>query len=95
MVMKKSSKKVEKDMPYALLSYVIGIVALVEAFISPLAGFVFAVVGLVFSGKDSSILALRGRKLSIIALGVSVLLLVFAIVFSFFDFSSILGTSVQ
>ena len=92
MVKSVSEKVKSKDIPFASISYVLGIVALVEAFVSPAAGLVLSIIGLVFSKKDNSNLSLLGKRLNMIALIVSVVFLILAIVLYFVDLSAVAGT---
>jgi len=93
-MVKSVSKKVEsKGIPYDLISYVLGIVALVEAFVSPVTGFVLSIIGLTFSRREASALSTKGKRLNTIALVVGALLLILTLVFYLFDFSSFAGTS--
>ena len=52
--------------PFGLISYIIGIVAIVESFISPIAGMVLAVVGIVLSNKEDSNLSKKGKTINIV-----------------------------
>jgi len=54
MVAKTSSKEVKSGIPFGLISYVLGIVAIVEAFFSPFAGIVLSIIGIAFSKKENS-----------------------------------------
>lgn len=83
MATKKVTKKevVEKkttSIDSGLISYILGIVAIVEAIVSPFAGLVLGIVGVAFSQKGSGVYAKRGKKMGIVAivLGIIVFVLV-------------------
>lgn len=72
---KKSAKKDKPKHDFSEISYVIGVVALVFSFISPLAGIVFGILGLTHSNKQKTNLSQRAKNLSIAAIVVSVVIL--------------------
>ncbi len=90
MVKRKISKKVSREIPFGLISYIVGIFALVEAFISPFAGIIFSIIGLVFSNKENSVISSRGKRLSIIALIISIIILILTVLIAY-NASSIFG----
>jgi uncharacterized membrane protein len=89
MVTKK--KSVDNKVSFALVSYILGIVAIVEAIISPLAGVVFAIIGLVFAKKENSSLARRANKLNIIALVIGIIFLVLIFVITYLQIPQLSG----
>ncbi|MCR4327382.1 MAG: hypothetical protein NUV46_02275 [Nanoarchaeota archaeon] len=97
MVVKKVSKmdlsrKKESDLPYGLISYILGIVAIVEAIFSPFIGIIFAIIGLTLSRKEISSLALKAKKLNTIALIVGIVVLIIYLIFLVvFDANQIMG----
>jgi len=90
MVTKKSSKGSFSGMNSGLIAYILGIVAIVEAFVSPVAGLVLSIIGLVFSNKENNQYSERGKKLNIIALIVSIVVLVLTVVLAY-NASSLVG----
>ncbi len=90
MVKRKSSKKAFEEIPFGLISYTIGIIALVEAFLSPFVGIILSIIGIVFSNKENSPISSRGKRLGTIALVVGLILLIVTI-FVAYNTSSIFG----
>ena len=72
----------KKD-PFGLISYIVGIVAIVESFISPLAGMILAIVGIVLSKREISDLSRKGRRLNIIALIIGLVILILTLVLTY------------
>ncbi len=90
MVTKKGSTEKGISSYSGLISYVLGIVAIVEAFVSPFAGLILSIIGLVFSKKENSEFSYKGKRLNIIALIVSIVVLALTI-FLAYNASSIIG----
>ena len=69
-MVKKSVKKVDKNIPYDFASYLIGILSIVFAFLSDvgIGGIVLGIIGLVFAKKQNTPLAKKGKKYSMIGL---------------------------
>tara|TARA_Y100000310_G_C20438898_1_gene695080 strand:- start:583 stop:843 length:261 start_codon:yes stop_codon:yes gene_type:complete len=63
-----------------IVAYVLGIVSIVLAFFTPLAGVVLAIVGLVQSKKEKSDLAKKAKKLNIIGLVLSLILFIVSVI---------------
>ncbi|HLC78606.1 MAG TPA: DUF4190 domain-containing protein [Candidatus Nanoarchaeia archaeon] len=61
-------------------SYVLGIISIVFAFFSPLAGLILGVVGFNLSKGQAGMLAKRGKKLSQIGIVISIIVLIVTIV---------------
>jgi hypothetical protein len=72
----------EKKEDVSQVSYILGIVSIVLAFFTPLAGLIFGVVGLVLGKKENTGLAKKGVKLNTIGIIVSVIILIVVIIFS-------------
>ncbi len=70
----------EKKEGFGNTSYTLGIISIVLAFFSPLAGLIIGIVGLNLSKKERSSLALRGNKLSKVGLVLSAIILVIYII---------------
>jgi len=62
------------------VSYILGIVSVVFAFFSPMAGLILGIIGIVQSRKGKGSLSARGKRLSIIGIIVSIIMLIFAII---------------
>jgi len=84
-VSKKSEPSVKSSLPSnsGLISYILGIVAIVEAFVSPFAGVVLSIIGLVFSRGENSELSQRGKRLNTVALIIGIVLLILTIILAF------------
>jgi len=67
---------VEKKRDFSEVSYILGIISIVTAFFTPLAGFVFGIVGLFQSKKQKTKLSEKARKLNIIGIILSIILFV-------------------
>lgn len=74
--MKKSVGKEELGVP----SYVFGIVSIVLAFFTPLAGLIFGIVGTVLGKGGKGELSRRGNKLSKIGIVISIIVLIITII---------------
>jgi|WetSurMetagenome_2_1015567.scaffolds.fasta_scaffold968465_2 hypothetical protein len=61
-------------------SYVFGIISIVLAFFTPLAGLIFGVIGLVVGKKDKTSVGKKGAKLSKIGIVISIIVLIITIV---------------
>lgn len=66
-----------------LSGYILSIVAIVFAFINPLAGFVFGIISFSQTKNDKSEKAKKGKKMSLIAMGVSILFFIFSLLIFF------------
>jgi len=79
MTNKKITKKFESKQDFESVSYTMGIVSIVFAFFSPLAGFVFGIVGLTLSKKQNTSVSKKAKKLNIIGIILSVILLLISV----------------
>ena len=70
---KKEEKRLEKD----LVSYIFGVLSIVFGFVSPAAGFILGTVGLFYIRGEKSNLSSKAKKLNIIGIVISLLVLVF------------------
>jgi len=84
-------KMVNEKLNFGLIAYILGIVAVVEALVSPFAGIVLGIVGLVFSKKENSSLATKAKKLSIIALVIGVILFILSLILAYAGVYSLIG----
>ena len=64
---------------FGLISYILGIVSIVTAFFTPLAGLVFGIVGLVQSKKQKTELSKKAKKLNKLGIIFSAILLAISI----------------
>lgn len=69
---------VKKD--FSQTSYIFSVVSIVLAFFQPVAGLVFGIIGLVQSKKQKSDFSNIAKKLSIIGIVISVVVLILSIV---------------
>lgn len=76
-------ESVREDINYPLVSYIIGIVAIVQAFISPLSGIILSIIGLILSKRSSSNLSKLGKKFNLIALIIGIVIFILSIILSF------------
>ena len=64
---KKSEVKKSK-IDTSLISYILGILSIVEAFFLPLSGLIFGIIGLVFSGKEKNLMGRKAKILNIVGI---------------------------
>ncbi|MFC1682285.1 hypothetical protein ACFL0X_01560 [Nanoarchaeota archaeon] len=77
--MKKSvKKKLEGDFSY--VAYTLGIASIVFAFFTPLAGFILGIVGFTQSKKQTNSVSRKAKKLNMIGIIVSAIILVASII---------------
>jgi len=69
---------------FSVVSYVFGIVSIVMAIFTPLAGLVFGVVGLSQSKKQKTKLSEKAKKLSTIGIVLSAVLFIATIIVAYF-----------
>ena len=70
-------------------AYVFGIISIVMAFLSPVAGIVFGVIGLIFSKKQKSDLSERAKTLNIIGMAIGIVVLILSVsLAAYFGFNS-------
>jgi len=69
---------------FSVVSYVFGIVSIVMAIFTPLAGLVFGVVGLSQSKKQKTKLSAKAKKLSTIGIVLSAVLFIATIIVAYF-----------
>jgi uncharacterized protein with PQ loop repeat len=71
----------ESDSKRGLLGWSIGLVSLIFSVIQPIAGFIFAIAGIVINSKNKDDWSKTGKKLSVLALIISIVLFLVAILF--------------
>ena len=72
------------DKNFGEVAYILGIVSIVMAVVSPLAGLVIGIIGFNFGKKNNTPLSMKGRKLSRIGIIISVIWLVIVIAFTIY-----------
>ncbi len=78
---------VEKDS--SLVAYVLGIISIVMAFFTPLAGLIFGILGLVQSNKQKNELSKKAKTLSIIGIILSIILFLALIILTYLGLDSL------
>ena len=90
---KKEVKKSEDTVKgLGIVGYVLGILSVVFALISPLAGLVMGIVGIVHTNRNQGVLAKRSRILNIIGIVASFIMAILAVYISYSSGSSLLTT---
>jgi fumarate reductase subunit D len=84
-------KMVEKKEDLSSVSYIFGIMSIVLAFFTPLAGLIFGIIGFSLGKKQKTSLAKKGKKLSKIGLIISIVVLVITIFIAIFAAKGTLG----
>ena len=64
----------------SVVSYVFGIISIVLAFFTPLAGLIFGIIGFVQSKKQKTELSKKAKKLSTIGIILSIILFIITVV---------------
>ena len=75
----------KKEGNFSEISYVFGVMSIVLAFFTPLAGLIFGILGIVQSQKQKTQLAERARKLSIIGIILSIVLFIVIVIMAYFQ----------
>jgi uncharacterized membrane protein len=65
---------------FGISSYILGIVSIVLAFFTPLAGLIFGIIGFVQSKKQKTELSKKARKFNIIGIVLSIIFLIISLV---------------
>lgn len=77
---KKVSKKVEVKNDFSFnpgfIAYIIGIIAIVESIVSPMAGIILAIIGLSFANKGEGRISVKAKKYNLIALIIGVVVFI-------------------
>ena len=73
-----------KEGDFSDVSYVLGIISIVMAFFQPIAGFVFGVIGFLQSRSHKTPLSEKAKKLSIIGIIISIIVVVLSLVAGFY-----------
>jgi len=63
-----------------IIAYILGIISIVMAFFTPLAGLIFGIIGLVQSKKQETELSKKAKKLNIIGIVLSILFFIIIII---------------
>lgn len=66
----------DKKEGFGEVAYVLGIISIVLAFVSPLAGLVIGIIGFNYGKKDKTPLSAKGKKLSKIGIIFSIIMLI-------------------
>lgn len=74
----------DKKEDFGKFSYIFGIISIVSAFFTPVAGLIFGIIGTVQSQKSKSPLSAKGKKLSKIGIILSVIMLLVVIAISIY-----------
>lgn len=72
-------KEIKKDT--AMIGYILGIMSIVMAFLTPLAGLVFGIIGYVQSKKKKDDLSMKAKKYNTIGIVLSIIFILVGIVF--------------
>jgi lysylphosphatidylglycerol synthetase-like protein (DUF2156 family) len=93
MVRKKAVRNSEenKKIDYGIVSFILGIVAIVEAFISPFTGVILSIIGLSFLNKTPIELRKKSKRLNIIALVIGAILVILSLILTYTTIMSGLG----
>ena len=81
LVMKKKVKIKREKLNFEIPAYVLGIIAIVQAFFSPIIAVVLSIIGLVFSYRQKTEFSRRARILNYVGLGISLLIIILGIIF--------------
>ncbi len=73
-----------KDGELSEVSYTLGIVSIVLGFFQPIAGFVFGVIGFLQSRKHKTPLSEKAKKLNIIGMIISIIVVALSVVAGFY-----------
>jgi len=73
-------KMVGKKPNFEIVAYVLGIVSIVIAISTPVAGLVLGIIGLVYSKKQKTELSKKAKKLNIIGIVLSIILTIVSII---------------
>ncbi len=73
------------DINFGAVAYVLGILSIVFAFFSPIAGLILGIIGFVQSNRNK---VERARKLNVIGMVLSAILLVISIIFLIYSINS-------
>ena len=82
MAKKIAKKQVKKEKMNYEVPSVLGIISIVFAFVSPLAGLVLGIVGLVQSKKQSTTMSMKAKKLNKIGIIIAAIVLIATILFT-------------
>jgi uncharacterized membrane protein YdcZ (DUF606 family) len=66
-----------------LVSYILGIVSIVTAFFSPLAGIIFGIIGLSQSSKQKDAVSKKAKTLNMIGIIIGVIVLIISIIVAY------------
>ena len=82
----------KQNIDFGIIGYAFGVISIVMAFFTPLAGVVFGIIGIIQSKKQKTELSKKAKKLSIIGLVLSIILFIASIAVAlYFTSKSISG----
>ncbi|MBI2043996.1 hypothetical protein HYT24_01395 [Candidatus Pacearchaeota archaeon] len=64
---------------FSEVAYIFGVISIVMAFVSPVGGVIFGILGLVYSKKQKSDLSEKAKNLSIIGIIIAVIMLIITV----------------
>jgi len=85
-------KKEEIKEELSIVAYTLGILSIALSFFTPLAGIVVGIIGIVQSRKNSNIISKRAKKLSIIGIIISFIVLIISLAIVFYSTYTQLGS---
>ena len=65
-------------------SYIFGVISIVLALFTPIAGMIFGIIGLVQSKRQKTELSKKSKKLSIIGIILSIIMLIAVVIITYF-----------
>lgn len=64
---------------FSEVAYILGVISIVMAFVSPIGGIIFGILGIVYGNKQKSDLSMKGKTLSTIGLVLAVIMLIISV----------------
>jgi len=74
----------DKKEDFSIPSYIFGVVSIVLALFTPIAGMIFGIIGLVQSKRQKTELSKKSKKLSIIGIILSIIMLIAVVIITYF-----------
>ena len=75
---------VDKKLDFGIASYILGILSIIFGIATPFAGFITGIVGIVLSKRQKNGFSTRGKKLSIIGIVISIIVLVATMIITYY-----------